>query len=732
MNRIFLKTIKTNTPVIIVLIIIITSLTVSVINTVSINRTFTNLISKDVYNLGIAAEISMKTAESRTEINRYINKYEPSPYKIKDLLDKTLENIRNINYADMSQEIRDLVLQIENETFNIMDLTDNLEQVVRNRNSLKISELSSSLLMQSLMLFKLSEKLQKIINNYILTKQIDSKTSLINNNIFMSLTMSLLLIIILLLEISQNKILSNTVQLRTEELEKQVSALKETKETLQASEKKFENLYNNAPVSYFSINSDKGIIDVNNTWLNTLGYKKENVINYKLEKFVHEEDTDIYKKITDELLSPKRILNKEIRLVTSKGNNVNASITGCIDGKTKDFHCVFYDITEQKVLEEQLLHSEKMNAIGQLAGGIAHDFNNQLAGIMGYADLIKINTENSSSQKYAENILTITNRSAELVKQLLIFARKEQQEKKNLDIHSILTEVETIVRRSIDRKIILEINHNAEYSVISGDSGQIINVFLNLAINARDAMPDGGTIKITTESIYIDKNYSLNNSPIPAGHYIKTNIEDTGEGIPEHLKNNIFEPFFTTKATGKGTGMGLSIAYSTVKNHDGFIDIYNKKDSGAVFSIFLPLSFDKIDQKEQTKETTTLKNNNNNYSILIAEDEEILRNMVSETLTKEGYRIYTAEDGDQAINIYKDKWPKIDLVLLDLVMPKVSGVDAFTEMKSINPDVKVIVTTGYSFNNNIQDLISEGVKDIIMKPYKLSDLLNTVLKRLSN
>ena len=731
MYKRIIKKSKVNILINIILFTVLSAGIISVINTKSLNRTFSSIINKDIPELRIISEMSLEISEARIEIYRYVSGYEPSTYLISSSFSEALKKISLISSEEMPENILFSISQIKSGISDILNLSRELEIAIKINNSLKKAELSSNLLMQSSMLIALSDNLRNNMTDYILIQQIESKTDILKKNTIFSASLFIFLMLLFIFAVANNRILSGIVESRTKDLKNQLFELKLIKNNLQLSEQRFENLYNNAPVSYFSLDKTGNIKDVNNTWLKTLFYDKKNVINHPLSEFIYKEDALLYNDFLEKLIRENQIAGREIRLSNNKGDLVNVSFTGSIDEGSGYYHCVFSDITEQKYLEDQLRHTEKMSAIGQLAGGIAHDFNNQLAGIMGYADMIRANPENSKTGNYAENIVSITKRSSELVKQLLVFARKGQQVKIKTDIHSLLKEVEVLVQRSIDKKIALEINLNAEDSVVLGDPGQIINLFLNLAINSRDAMPDGGKIIITTESVYIDKNSPLTETDISSGEYIKTSVEDTGNGIPESLKNKIFEPFFTTKPTGKGTGMGLSIAYSTVNNHEGFIEAFNRKESGAVFSVYFPLITEKIDT-EIKSEKYKPKTSNINKLILVVDDEEVLRNMASEVLSKEQYRILTAEDGEQALKIFREKWHEIDLVLLDLVMPKINGYDTYIQMKSINPEVKVIITTGYSFNENIPDLLKIGINDIIMKPYKLSSFLETISKTIEN
>lgn len=389
---------------------------------------------------------------------------------------------------------------------------------------------------------------------------------------------------------------------------------------------------------------------------------------------------------------------------------------------------VVRDINDQKLLQEQLLQSQKMDVVGQLAGGIAHDFNNMLTGILGNAEMINLLCKTESSIKgYAENILKISRRAGELTSKLLAFSRKGKLMSIALDVHEIIQSSVAILERSIDKKITIKTCLQAKKSCITGDPALLENVILNLGINARDAMPQGGQLTLSTQNLSFSESSKLLNLKIlEPGEYLYIEISDTGCGIPKELLSKIFEPFFTTKETGKGTGLGLAAVYGSVKDHKGAIDVYSEEGIGTVFKIYLPLEKNTA-PSEKIKEEAIEKGKGR---ILVIDDEAFLRKVISDLLSSLGYEVLLAEGGKKGIEIYSFEKDTINLVLLDMVMPEMNGKETFLKLKEINPDVKVIFSSGFNKEGRAEELLALGAKGIIPKPYRLNELSRIIKKNL--
>lgn len=374
--------------------------------------------------------------------------------------------------------------------------------------------------------------------------------------------------------------------------------------------------------------------------------------------------------------------------------------------------------------QDQLHQSQKLKSLGQLAGGIAHDFKNQLFGISASAYLIKkVAGNNPRVLKNVENILTSSQRSADISNQLLAFARKGKIKSVGIDIHSVLSRQASLFNRTIDKKIRVKMELSAEKHVISGDPGQIDNALLNLAINARDAMPNGGMLTLATTNSTLQKEFcSKSEYDITAGDYVQISVSDTGEGIEDSIKNNIFEPFFTQKE--KGIGLGLSAVYGTITEHKGAIAIDTKVGSGTTITIYLPVSLSTIPKKEKVK---VVKKIETTKTILIIEDEDIVRISTQKILVNLGFHIKAFPEGKSALDYYRKSFNKVDLILLDMILPDYGVKELFSELQSINPSAKIILWSAFTFPNEIKALREKGAIDFIDKGIGTNEFTQRIL-----
>nr|WP_320134031.1 PAS domain-containing protein [uncultured Holophaga sp.] len=375
---------------------------------------------------------------------------------------------------------------------------------------------------------------------------------------------------------------------------------------------------------------------------------------------------------------------------------------------------------ERRSLQERLIQAEKMEAIGQLAGGVAHDFNNHLSAIMGFAEMLQDQLKGSPLARYAGNILKSSQRSAELTKQLLAFARKGKYLTVEVDVHEIVHEVLQILEHSIDRRILLKTALGARPSLTLGDPTQIQNALMNLAINARDAMPEGGELWIRTAVKTLDE-ASCATLPyeLAPGRFLELTVSDTGVGMDRETQKRAFDPFFTTKETGRGTGLGLASVYGIVKHHRGAIEVMSELGVGTSFTLFLPLheagAADAPDEE-------SLRYASSRQSILVVEDEPMVGEMLLEMLGQLGYSATLVGDGLEAVERYRERWKTVDLVILDMVMPHLSGKDTFRLLREVNPEVRVLLSSGYSVEGEAQVLLEEGAIGFLQKPYFLLEL----------
>jgi PAS domain S-box-containing protein len=379
---------------------------------------------------------------------------------------------------------------------------------------------------------------------------------------------------------------------------------------------------------------------------------------------------------------------------------------------------------EREKLHDQLLQAQKMEAVGQLAGGIAHDFNNILTAIMGYGNLIKIQMEKDSTvSTYMLYILDSAERAAKLTRNLLAFSRKQMISLKPINVNEVIKGVEKILHRLIGEDVELS-NHCSDSDlIIMADSTQLEHVLMNLATNARDAMPDGGNLSIRSDFTEIDERFITLYGYGETGKYAVITVSDTGEGIDEQSKEKLFEPFFTTKAVGKGTGLGLAMVYGIVKQHNGFINVYSEPGIGTTFKIYLPLIHAEITAIQEIELPIS---KGGTETILVAEDDALVRKLIREILEGAGYEIVEASDGEDAIKVFRENKMRIKLLILDVMMPKKNGKEVYETIKESFPLIKVIFTSGYSADIfHKKGIISEDA-EVMLKPIPSNTLLKKI------
>ncbi len=399
---------------------------------------------------------------------------------------------------------------------------------------------------------------------------------------------------------------------------------------------------------------------------------------------------------------------------------------------------VFLDITEQRKAEEeiakieaQLRQAQKMETVGQLAGGVAHDFNNLLYVISGYAEIAEMQAkEDDRLADNIRNIITAAEQAATLVRQLLLFSRKESMQTRVLDINELIGGLLKMLRRVIGEHIHPEYHPGYDLKQILGDPAQLEQVLINLCVNARDAMPEGGKIVIETENFTVDEGFCHHHPWSSPGEYVCLVVSDTGTGMTLEIQEKVFEPFFTTKEVGKGTGLGLSAAYGIVKAHNGMIHIYSEPEHGSVFRIYLPALDGAEDEEDVPKpKVADSADFSGEETILVAEDEEKVRKLSELILSKAGYRILTASDGEAAMEIIQESGDEIDLVLVDVIMPKAGGHLVHAKIESLYPDMPVIFMTGYS-RGLLPKIFSDHPHEILQKPFNRAQLLQKVREAL--
>jgi len=372
--------------------------------------------------------------------------------------------------------------------------------------------------------------------------------------------------------------------------------------------------------------------------------------------------------------------------------------------------------------EQQLRQSQKMEAIGGLAGGIAHDFNNLLAGILGAATMLKLDApEGSSASRFSETILDAAKRGSKLTGQLLGFARQRKPRMDAVNVVELLDGVIGILSHTIDRRIEIA-REGRDKAFVLGDQTQLQQVFLNIGMNARDAMEGGGKLVFSTEEANAEGLPAMHRKDAGTGRFAVVRARDTGVGISKEALQRVFDPFFTTKEVGKGTGLGLSTAYGIVMNHGGWIDIDSEEGKGTTVTVCLPSAEEPVRRPAQPPEPLR-----GSGKLLFVDDEEMLRKVGETMLSLLGYEVVCASNGEEALDYYRRHQNEIDLVILDLTMPLMDGMTCFSRLKEIDPGVKVLITTGHLVGEGEQ-LVSQGVQDVVQKPFTL-DRLSKAVKR---
>ena len=438
----------------------------------------------------------------------------------------------------------------------------------------------------------------------------------------------------------------------------------------------------------------------------------------------------LYKQISPQLeealtkIIEQRSWQGELQKVTKSGKDVQVesrwTLVGDEAGKPKSILIVDTDITEKKQLEQQFLRAQRLESLGTLAGGIAHDLNNMLTPILLSAQMLKDRITDAQSQKLFGLIETNAKRGAELVKQVLSFARGVEGKRVPLQLEHLLLEIEQIIKRTFSKSIQVETNiPTKELWTVSGDATQLHQVLMNLCVNAGDAMLDGGTLDLSAENIFIDENYARMNLNAQVGHYVVITISDTGVGIPREQLDRIFEPFFTTKEVGKGTGLGLSTVLGIVKSHGGFVNVSSEVGLGSQFKVYLPAVEARV-----TQETEDLNlPRGQGELILVVDDERAIQEITTVSLETHNYRVLIARDGVEAIALFAQHQNEISVVLMDIMMPNMDGITAIRTLQKINPQVKIIATSGLISNGKLTAATGAGVQAFLQKPYTANELL---------
>ncbi len=458
------------------------------------------------------------------------------------------------------------------------------------------------------------------------------------------------------------------------------------------------------------------------------GWKAEEAVGKNVDKLLYR---DTFCDVEDNPISlaEKAEWQGELHQVTKEGKEIivasRLTLVRDEDGQPKSILTVNTDITEKKQLEAQFLRGQRMESLGTLASGIAHDLNNALTPIMMTVQLLEIKLQDELSQEWLSILETNVKRAADLVKQVLSFARGLEGKHKTLEVGQLISEIEQIAKQTFSRAIVIRTDIPAENLwTVSGDATQLHQVLMNLCVNARDAMPEGGILGISAQNLWIDENYARMNLDAKVGSYVVITVSDTGIGIPRKIVDRIFEPFFTTKELGKGTGLGLSTVIGIIKSHGGFVNVYSEVGKGTQFKVYLPVT--------QTIETDCIPAAHKELPtghgelILVVDDEDSIREITKTSLETNAYKVLTASDGIEAVALYTQHKEEISVVLIDMMMPSMDGPTTIRILQKINPQVKIIGVSGLVSNHEMIELIGDSVKAFLPKPYTSNELLKNL------
>ncbi len=507
-----------------------------------------------------------------------------------------------------------------------------------------------------------------------------------------------------------------------------------TQSALAASEARYRAAFEQAAFGMAEVAPDGRFLRVNRAFAEILGYAPEEVVGRSFAEVTHPADVpadrDAIRRLfageIDHVQREKRYLRKDGSIAWV---NLASALVRDAGGQRAYAVAVVQDVTDRKRLEEELRHSQKMDAVGRLAGGIAHDFNNLLTGIIGYADLLQHSDGGGNeAREHAGSIAALAERGADLSRNLLTLARRNPTRAEAVDLHDVAREVTDLVYRTFDRRIQIRLDLAAPSAVVSGDRSQLTNALLNLALNARDAMPHGGRLTVATRASILDPEFcSLHAEHLTPGNFVSLSVRDTGTGMSPETQARIFEPFFTTKAPGAGTGLGLAMVYGTVRAHHGLILVESEPGAGSTFTIHLPASRD-LAQGRDAAVQVGLRSGSGR--ILLADDEEMVRDVCARMLRRLGYDVDTASDGQEAVERVTGDARGYDLVILDGNMPRLTGPDACRLIRTARPDARILLASGYVAPEVEAEWRTAGFQGVIHKPYNLAALSQAVAQHL--
>ncbi len=519
-----------------------------------------------------------------------------------------------------------------------------------------------------------------------------------------------------------------------------VNKRKAADDALRESEDKYRTILESIEEGCFETDIDGNLTFFSNPILKILGYSRDELLGVNTGKYISPDTASKMRRITGRLKEtgkPENVTDYDV--IRKDGTIVSLEMSVSLlkgqNGLPMGYRGVLRDVSERKQTEEekhkletQLQQAQKMESIGTLAGGIAHDFNNILMGIQGNASLmlLKIESDHPNYEKI-KNIEKYVQNGTELTKQLLGFARRGKYLIKATNLNEIIEKSSSLFART-KKEIQVHTDLREDLWTAEVDRGQIGQVLLNLYVNAWQAMSNGGDLYLHTANVILDRSY-VKPYKVEPGRYVKISVSDTGVGIDKETQERIFEPFFTTKEMGRGTGLGLASVYGIIKSHGGYINVYSEKGRGTIFTIYLPASEKKVPKENETASAAIIKGSG---TILLIDDEKMILDVGIELLEELGYKVQSAMRGQEAIDVFQKDRGNIDLIIMDMIMPGMSGGETFDRLKKIDPDIKVLLSSGYSINSQAAKILQRGCDGFIQKPFNMNQLAEKVQGILAN
>lgn len=510
-------------------------------------------------------------------------------------------------------------------------------------------------------------------------------------------------------------------------LHEEISERKISEKALKCSETRFRQIYDKAPLMMVSLDPKGTICSVNAKCTQGLGYSRDELLGKQIEVLVSEDMRPAFPEILTTLWRVGDIQDCSSRLLKKDRTPIEALIDGVIlqDPAWGPVSLLTVrDVTHEVLLEKQLREAQKMEALGTLAGGVAHDFNNLLQVVFGYAELLMLRIDkNSPNYQGIRTIREAAKRGSELVKQVLTFSRKVESNPTALDLNHELLKSSKLLERTIPKMVSIEVNLAEDLKTIYADPIQIEQIVLNMAVNAKDAMPEGGRLTIESRNVPLDESFCRKYPEVQPGDYVCLRISDTGHGMEREVLEHIFEPFFSTKKPGEGTGLGLSSVFGLVKMHGGHITCDSEPGKGTVFQIYFPAFEQQVRWPDETSGEMPAFGTE---TILIIDDEEFLRTMEKELLTHAGYTVVEAANGREGLKTYRESKGEISLVILDLIMPEMGGKQCLEELLRFDPNIKAVIASGFPLDRKTKEFLDEHAKAIVTKPFRARELLRIV------